>query len=284
MRLDLGIASYQNPSKLDETIRKIKEHSQSDWRLLIVDNASPDPEVRAVIEKHAADEPRIVPRFKEENTGYVGAVNEILAWAETNYLGYVDNDAYIQTPGWDTTMLSVLERHRDVAMVFPNGGAYEIERGGFTEILWGIGCCWLLNVVAFHEVGYFDTELGHQEEVDYQTRLRLAGWKMAAAKNVRVIHEGASSANPEAQARISQGVIRWVDKWNQRLCGKDQSYHSPNVLRFEDWHPNALYLEEWYQLRIPGLNANPEVITIDGREYDLIKVPRYKNYYRDRII
>lgn len=284
MRLDLGIASYQNAPKLDLTLQNLKQYTTSDWRCLIVDNNSPDVEVREVIEKHAAGDERIIPMFKEDNTGYTGAVNEILKWAETPYVGYVDNDAYIQTYGWDDRLLGILERHRDVGMAFPNGGSYPIPRGDFTEILWGIGCCWIMNIVACHEVGYFDTEIGHQEEVDYQTRLRLAGWRVGCDPSVHVIHEGASSNNPDAQARISKGVINWVDKWNRYFCGKNQNYHSHNVLRFEDWHPNALYIEEWLKLRLPGLNATPEEITIDGRQYDLIKVPRFRAYYRDRII
>lgn len=284
MRIDFGIASYQNPQKLDKTIGKIRLNSQSDWRCLVVDNNSPDPEVRQVIEHHANEEPRIVPMLKDDNSGYVGAVNEILRWGDTPYVGYVDNDAYIETLGWDLKLLGVLERHRDVAMAFPNGGTYEINRGDFTEILWGIGCCWLMNIVACHEVGYFDTEIGHQEEVDYQTRLRLAGWRMGANKDVVVHHEGASSANPDAQARISQGVIRWVDKWNRYFCGKNQNYHSANVLRFEDWPPNALYIEEWLKPHLQGLNANPEQVTVEGRVYDLCRVPRWPHFYRDRII
>jgi hypothetical protein len=33
-----------------------------------------------------------------------------------------------------------------------------------------------------------------------------------------------------------------------------------------------------------GLNAAPECITLDGREYDLIRVPRLKGFYTGRII
>jgi hypothetical protein len=35
---------------------------------------------------------------------------------------------------------------------------------------------------------------------------------------------------------------------------------------------------------MPDLNANPEVVVLEGREYDLIKVPRYKDFYKGRII
>jgi hypothetical protein len=47
-------------------------------------------------------------------------------------------------------------------------------------------------------------------------------------------------------------------------------------------------MEEWYQLQpeLQGLNENPETVYIAalGREVDLIKVPRWQNLYRGRII
>ena len=62
------------------------------------------------------------------------------------------------------------------------------------------------------------------------------------------------------------------------------NYHSPNVTRWEDWPPNALYLEEWWKTRLPGLNDHPESVTVDNRQYDLIKVPRFKGFYTGRVI
>lgn len=284
MRLDIGIASYQAQDKLPKTIRCIEQNTQSDWRLLIVDNASPDPEVRKIISDAAERNPRIIPRFREDNVGYVGAVNEILEWAETPYVAYCDNDAHVQTPGWDLAMAHVLDTNHEVAMVFPGEQSYPIQRPRYTEILWGVGCFWMLKW-AWRDVGLWDTELGHQEEVDYQIRLRLAGWRIAAVKEVAVRHYAKSSLDPASQERINQGVIRWVNKWVQYFCGAHVNYHSPNVLRFEDWPPVALYLEEYYQLKGLGdLNAAPEQIVIDGQKKDLIRVPRWEHLYRGRVI
>ena len=39
-----------------------------------------------------------------------------------------------------------------------------------------------------------------------------------------------------------------------------------------------------YVITIPNLNENPEVVTLEVREYDLIKVPRFKDFYKGRII
>lgn len=284
-QIDIGIASYQSPEKLDRTISALRRHTRSDWRLLIVDNASPDQRVREVIKDHADRDSRIIPRLLDVNTGYAGAVNEILRWADTKFVVYSDNDAEIRTPGWDDILAGYLERHHELAMVFPGTYvSYPIERVGYTEILWGTGCFWMLKTARIGNVGYFDEELGHQEEVDYQTRLRLDGWRIGAAREVQVLHHASSTVSPESKARIDAGVIRWVNKWAAYFCGKAVNYYSPNVLRFEDWPVHALYLEEWYRLHLPGLNDDPETMRLGGRDYDLIKVPRYRNLYRGRII
>lgn len=284
MRVDFGIASYQNPQKLSKTLKKMQQNSVLDWRCFVVDNASPDPGVRTVIEAAASADERIVPVFRDSNVGYAGAVNHFLELAETPFVAYLDNDAYVQSHGWDEALLSPLMKHHELAMTFPNGGAYPLRRTHYTEVLWGVGFCWMLNRQRYIEIGGMDTEIGHQEEVDFQMRLRLDGWKMAAVTSVLVKHDATSSMNPDSQKRINDGVIRWVDKWASYFGGKGLNYHSPNVIRFEDWPINALYLEEFYQKFLPDLNADPETIKIDGRDYDLIKVPRYPFLYRDRII
>ena len=51
-RLDLGIASYQNPNKLDQTLRALRQTCRTDWRCLVVDNFSTDVEVLKVLDRH----------------------------------------------------------------------------------------------------------------------------------------------------------------------------------------------------------------------------------------
>lgn len=286
MRIDFGTASYNNPSKLDRALKCFRQKSRSDWRLLIVDNDSQDPGVKEVINSHLSEDNRIHVEFLDHNIGYVGAVNKILSWAQTNNVGYIDNDAYIETESWDLTLASYLESHHEVAMAFPNGGAYPVNRPSYTEILWGVGFCWILNRQRFLEIGGFDTEIGHQEEVDFQTRLHLAGYRCIADNTVRVSHDSTASNDPAAKERINNGVINWVNKWNKYFVGPHVNYFSPNVTRFEDWHSS--YLEEWYQQQpeLKGLNDNPEKVYVAalGRQVDLIKVPRWENLYKGRII
>lgn len=290
MTLHIGIASWQNPSALQRSISAIQAHTTGDWKLLIVDNASPDPQVRGILEAMEKD-PRIFVEYRTENTGYVGAVNRILEWAseaDAHHVAYVDNDAFISTPAWNDVLAEPLDRHHDLAMSFPRRFAtYVMAGAGYDECLWGLGCCWMLSIARYREIGPWDDQLGHQEEADYALRLHLAGWKLGVA-DIVVDHQATATRSPEAQERINAGVIRFVNKWCRYFCGPHVNYHSPNVLRWEDWPPVALYLERYFQQAqargvFPLLNRAPEQITFEGRPYDLIAKPRYPHLYRDRL-
>lgn len=285
-RLDIGIASYGNPVKLRVTLESITAQSVTDYRLFVIHNpgGSGDEQARQVIERFAAANGRVIPVWMSENVGYAGAVCELMGRAETEYIGYCDNDIRIQSPGWDETMAGYLDRFHELGMVFPVGGAYQIKRPGYQEIMWGTGFCWMLSRLAMVDTGPFDTTLGHQEEADYCLRVRMAGYRCGAAINVLVSHDASATSDASQNERISRGVVKWVDKWNRYFNGKGFSYHSPNVTRWEDWPPNALYLEEYWKAKLPGLNDSPEVKKLDGRDYDLIKVPRLSGFYRGRII
>lgn len=284
-RLDLGIASYRNPDALRQCLAEIATRSRCDLRVFVIHNPSEgDEETVKIIQSAATSDRRFLPVWLPENVGYAGAVAMLMETAETEYIAYLDNDTRPLTDGWDEMLCGYLDRFHEIGMIFPNGGAYEIDRGNYKEIMWGVGFAWVLNRMAMKAAGPFDTSLGHQEEADYCMRVRMAGYKCAAAKDVQVQHMAAATNNPKSIERINAGVINFVNKWNKYFCGATFNYHSPNVLRWEDWPPNALYMEEWWNIHHPGINANPATMTSQGREYDLIRVPRFKDFYRNRVI
>lgn len=288
-RLDIGIASYGNPIGLQRLIESLMKTCTTDWRAFIICNPHPDAEqARQVGILYQSIERQLGTKVKlihpKDNIGYVGAVNRILTECETEYIAYCDHDVIHHTQGWDELMAMTLDRFHELGIVFPNGGSYPIPRAMYTEILWGVGCNWMLPRRVASEVGGFDAEIGHHEEVDYQTRLRLKGYKIAALHQIAVQHMAVASNDPASQDRISKGVIKWVNKWVRYFGGAHMSYFASNVLRHEDWPTSALYLEEYFKQALPDLNLNPEVVVVNGQEFDLIRVPRLKGFYRNRII
>ncbi len=285
-RLDIGIASYRNPAALRKVLASIVQRSQTDWKCFIVHNPSlfDDREVIDVIQTWAGANSRFIPVWMSKNAGYAGAINELFVKSSTEYVAYLDNDAEVLTTGWDENLCSYLDRFHEIGMIFPNGGPYPIERGAYAEVMWGVGYAWIINRLAMKDTGKFDVEIGHQNEADYCLRLRMAGWKCAAVPTISIAHHAMATNDPASTERINTGVRQFVDKWCAYFCGKNINYHSPNVMRWEDWPPNALYLEEYWKLKMSQLNVSPEVVQQDGRDYDLIKVLRLKDFYRGRII
>lgn len=300
-RFDVGISSYgRNWKQLEKTFASIIANSVTDFRVFVCHNPSDGDELtKEAICRIADRDSRFVPIWMESNRGYSGAVNEILKSSTTEYIGYCDNDILIQSPGWDETLCGYLDRFHEIGLMFPNGGAYQIDRGAYTEIQWGVGFCFVMSRLCYSEVGGMDESIGHQNECDLCLRVRMGGWKCAAAPQVRVHHEATATNDPASNERIARGVREFVDKWCKYFGGKNLNYHSTNVLRWEDWHPNALYMEEYWKTRrgkvdyyqggtvdmsIADLNEHPDVATIDGRKYDLIRVPRFSGFYTGRTI
>jgi len=294
-RLDIGIASYGNPAGLQRLLESLMKTCTTDWRAVIVVNSHPDQEQNDAVNRilkgwedidsnEDGERQRIKLIRPKGNIGYVGAVNRIMQECESEYIAYCDHDVVHHSNGWDELMALTLDRYHELGIVFPNGGPYPIPRAMYVEILWGVGCNWMMSRRVAAEVGGFDPEIGHHEEVDYQIRLRLAGYKIAALPQIQVQHMAVASSDPASQDRISKGVINWVNKWVRYFGGQNMSYFASNVLRHEDWPTSALYLEEYFKQALPNLNLNPEVVVVNGQEFDLIKVPRLKGFYRSRII
>jgi GT2 family glycosyltransferase len=289
MRFDFGVVAYGQPDKLARCLDNLRVFSRTDYRCFIVCNPHPDPERTARVLEVAesvstATNGRFIVDALPENRGYAGGVNRIFDLAETSYVGYVDHDAYVSTPGWDMQLCQMFNQFHELGLVLPNEGAYPIHREHYCEVLWAPGFCFVTKTQMARTLR-LDETIGHQEEADFAQRIRMQGWKVACNPLVVVQHDATETTNPASQARINQGVINWVNKWNKYFIGPHVTYHSDTVTRFDDWPPNAHYLEEYFKFHgLSALNANPEQITIDGKTYDLIKVPRYQNMYRHRII
>lgn len=282
-QLDIGVISYKNSELLRQTLESITAKSVTDHRIIVVHNPTDEQNDRAC--KMVAQAFGAEWHCLDVNIGYAGGMNHLMQLSTSEYFCYCDNDVIVQSHGWDEALAQVLDRFHEVGMVFPNGGAYPIDRlGKYQEVLWSPGFCFMLSRRTMDKVGGFDAELGHQEEADYAQRVRMEGLKCAALTQVHVKHMGTNSSDPKQRARVDAGVVKWVNKWVAYFCGTHMNYHSENVLRFEDWPPNALYLEEYWKCRLGELNVEPKTVRIDGREYDLIQVPRLSGFYRGRIV
>ncbi len=336
--LTIGIASYRNPDKLRATIASIRANTVGEYRLVIVHNPSEGDEATVEIVKAAvtADYPRTQGHFLNDNEGYAGAVNFLIgcAMGGSNHLLYCDNDIEVRTPGWNLHMVSLLDAYPEIGMVMPGRGHKPMHNGRYHECFWAAGFCWALRIAAVERMydsvadwgrlyygkqlecaadpydpetgwagpykceGLMDRIIGHHEEVDYQMRLRMAGYRIATAPEVDVLHHESSTRSKESEDRIHDGVVRWMNKWNCYFVGEQadmtmalrcergtDTKYGDDMIQMDAWNCCGPYLNRFYQQYLSGLNANAEVREIPNNgPVDLIRVPRPHQFYRNRLI
>jgi glycosyltransferase involved in cell wall biosynthesis len=84
---------YNTPvDVLDETIRSVTGQDFADWQLILVDDVSPNAEVRDFLAAAAADDDRITVILRAENGNISAASNDALDVAAGEYIVLLDHD------------------------------------------------------------------------------------------------------------------------------------------------------------------------------------------------
>lgn len=99
--------TYNTPSGLlAELVASVREQDDEGWELILVDDASGDPDTRASVGSLAAADPRITALQLQQNVGISGASNAALAVATGRFIVLLDHDDVLP-PG----ILHRLRRH-----------------------------------------------------------------------------------------------------------------------------------------------------------------------------
>jgi O-antigen biosynthesis protein len=105
------------PRMLEEAITSVREQTFKDWELCLVDDGSSDREVLAMLERHAASDPRI--RLKRHDTagGISTATNAALELATGQYVALMDHDDSL-TPDALQQIADRLAAEPDLDMIY----------------------------------------------------------------------------------------------------------------------------------------------------------------------
>jgi O-antigen biosynthesis protein len=77
---------------IEEAILSVLDQSLSDWELCLVDDGSTDPDVMAVLQRHAAGDARVRLLRRDTPGGIASATNAALALATGRYVAMLDHD------------------------------------------------------------------------------------------------------------------------------------------------------------------------------------------------
>lgn len=220
---------YNAPEELRECIESLLTHTDlgaKKHRLILSDDASPDPKVMRVLDDYDGRDGLFILR-NAQNRGYTGNVNHGIEKArEIDPDGDVillNSDTRV-TPRW----LEMLQRRAlqspsigTVSAMSDNAGAFSVPvRNSINPIPPWLsedaharlvtqtsklhdlrvpttsGFCMYIKQAVFTDIGHFDEEnfpRGYGEENDFCMRALHSGWEHAIADNVIIYHERSAS-------------------------------------------------------------------------------------------
>lgn len=209
---------------------------QTAWRLIVINDCSPEPEVTQYLRDFALRDPRIELLENAENLGFVATVNRGMALSQENDVLLLNSDAEVANDWLDRIQRAACSAPR-VASVTPFSNnaticsyprfceannlpvGYDtasLDRlfaqhltGQTVEVPTGVGFCMYIRRQCLEEIGLFDVEnfgKGYGEENDFCVRAAQAGWTNLHALDVFVRHAGGISFGDTKSARELQAM------------------------------------------------------------------------------
>ena len=193
------------------------------WRLVVINDCSPEPEVTEWLRTFARRDKRIELLENPENLGFVGTVNRGMAISQNNDVVLLNSDAEVANDWLDRIQRAAYSAQRIASVTpFSNNAticsyprfcqANELPDGHDTasldrlfaqhlagqsvEVPTGVGFCMYIRRQCLQEIGLFDVAnfgKGYGEENDFCIRAEEAGWINLHALDVFVRHAGGIS-------------------------------------------------------------------------------------------
>ncbi|HET6632513.1 MAG TPA: glycosyltransferase [Rhodanobacteraceae bacterium] len=224
---------YDAPQAFARCLSALRRHTAAPARLLLIDDASPDPGIAPLLAQ-AARWPNVRVLRNERNRGFTATVNRGLRLCGDDDVVLLNADAEVG-PGWLGALRAAAWAAADIASataVSDNAGAFsvpELEQAnplppGWTsddaaralrqqaglvqpQLPTGNGFCMLLRSDARVRVGELDEQAfpqGYGEENDWSQRAVQRGWRHVVAGNVFVAHARSQSFGDAARLELGE--------------------------------------------------------------------------------
>jgi GT2 family glycosyltransferase/glycosyltransferase involved in cell wall biosynthesis len=220
--IDIVVPVYNAPQDVRLCVDSVLAHLRPDVRLVVIDDASPDPAIApllAALEQRA--HPQVLVLRNERNLGFTGTANRGMALSRADVI--LLNSDTIVTAGWLDAIMHCVATDERIGTVTPFSNNAEIcsfprfcvnnawpedaDPGDvraavaaaavptYPDVPTGVGFCMFVRRALLDAVGPFDTAfgLGYGEENDLCLRAARAGWRNVLADNAFVVHTGGRS-------------------------------------------------------------------------------------------
>lgn len=231
-RIDVVIPVYKDYAATAECLRSViagTDRAIAD--IVVVDDASPDAEITALLDRLDAEK-RITLLRNPENLGFLKTVNRALRLHGDRDCVLLNADTCVG-PGWLERLRRAAYQAPDIATVTPlsNNGelmsfpriaevnpmpnpaetaridalAAEVNAGRIVDVPVGVGFCLFVRRVCLDAIGLLDEEnydRGYGEESDLCLRAVAAGWRNVCAPDIFVAHVGTVSFGEEKRGLV----------------------------------------------------------------------------------
>ncbi|MFO1316083.1 MAG: glycosyltransferase [Burkholderiales bacterium] len=220
--IDVVVPVYNAPDDVRLCLDAVLAHLRPDVRVVLIDDASPDPRIAAYFaEVERLAHPQVVLLRNERNLGFTGTANRGMQLSRADVV--LLNSDTIVTAGWldaimhcaatdpRTGTITPFSNNAEICSFprfcednpWPAGADPEPVRAALAEtavptypdLPTGVGFCMYVRRALLDEVGGFDPVfgLGYGEENDLCLKAARAGWRNVLADNAFVVHTGGRS-------------------------------------------------------------------------------------------
>jgi GT2 family glycosyltransferase/2-polyprenyl-3-methyl-5-hydroxy-6-metoxy-1,4-benzoquinol methylase/glycosyltransferase involved in cell wall biosynthesis len=221
--VDIVVPVYGAREETLACLASVRAHARGDWRLMVIDDASPDPALWPALEAVAAAEPRMRLLRNPENLGFVATVNRALGESEGRDVLLLNSDTVVAAEFLErlqastyadstTGIVSALSNNATICSVpefcrpnpLPPGHTIDsfaalVARTSLhlrPELVTAVGFCMYVRAEVIARIGVMDVERfgrGYGEENDWCERALAAGFAIRLADDVFVWHAGEAS-------------------------------------------------------------------------------------------
>ncbi len=223
------ILNWNGRKYLEQFLPSVLASSYPNLEIIIGDNASTDESVLFL----KANYPQLRIIQNDQNYGFAGGYNRILAQVDADYFILLNSDVEV-TENWIYPVVQLMQSESQIAAAQPKILSYNDKKsfeyagaaGGLIdflgypfcrgrifdtlekdlgqydvakEVFWASGAALFIKKTAWIEIGGFDEDFfAHMEEIDLCWRLKNRGYQIWYCPDAKVYHVGGGTLNAES--------------------------------------------------------------------------------------
>ncbi|HEY2864977.1 MAG TPA: glycosyltransferase [Casimicrobiaceae bacterium] len=261
MPIDIVVPVYNAANDLERCIGSVLEHTTGDYRLIVIDDASPDPAVRAYLSRLDTRRlPQLLMLANERNLGFTLNANRGVDAARPDSDVVLLNSDTVVTRGWLDALARCAASDPSIGTITPFSNNAEIcslprfcennpwpasadpdtmalalERAAvptYPDLPTGVGFCLYIRRQLIAAIGMFDPVfgLGYGEENDLCMRAAAAGFRNVLCEDAFVLHLGGSSFG-DKRADLAERNMRILLERHPRYLDVVREYIAADPVR-----------------------------------------------------